>query len=53
MGGTNTLYLLIEGADADAIKNPEALMAMEAVQRHLQERYALVGKTQSLTDLRV
>ena len=50
MGGTNTLYLLIEGPDTDAIKNPAALRAMEAVQRHLQEKYQLVGKTQSLAD---
>ncbi|MGH7259290.1 MAG: efflux RND transporter permease subunit [Nitrospiraceae bacterium] len=50
MGGTNTLYLLIEGPEADAIKNPAALRAMEAVQHHLQEKYQLVGKTQSLAD---
>ncbi len=50
MGGTNTLYLLIEGPEADSIKNPAALRAMEAVQRHLQEKYQLVGKTQSLAD---
>jgi hypothetical protein len=50
MGGTNTLYLLIEGPEADAIKNPAALRAMEAVQQHLQEKYQLVGKTQSLAD---
>lgn len=50
MGGTNTLYLLIEGPEADSIKNPAALKAMEAVQRHLQEKYQLVGKTQSLAD---
>lgn len=50
MGGTNTLYLLIEGPEADSIKNPAALRAMEAVQNHLQEKYQLVGKTQSLAD---
>ena len=50
MGGTNTLYLLIEGPVADSIKNPTVLQAMEAVQGFLQERYELVGKTQSLAD---
>ena len=50
MGGTNTLYLLIEGPEADAIKNPAALRAMEAVQQRLLEKYQLVGKTQSLAD---
>lgn len=50
MGGTNTLYLLIEGPEVDSIKNPAALRAMEAVQRHLEQTYQLVGKTQSLAD---
>jgi predicted RND superfamily exporter protein len=50
MGGTNTLYLLIEGPEADSIKNPSVLHAMEAVQTYLQEHYDLVGKTQSLAD---
>jgi uncharacterized protein len=50
MGGTNTLYLLIEGPEADSIKNPTVLRAMEAVQTYLQEHYDLVGKTQSLVD---
>jgi predicted RND superfamily exporter protein len=50
MGGTNTLYLLIEGPEADSIKTPSVLRAMEAVQAHLQEHYDLVGKTQSLAD---
>ncbi len=50
MGGTNTLYLLIEGPEADSIKNPAALRAMEAVQQHLEQTYSLVGKTQSLAD---
>lgn len=50
MGGTNTLYLLIEGPEPDAIKDPAVLRAMEAVQRHLEQTYSLVGKTQSLAD---
>jgi hydrophobe/amphiphile efflux-3 (HAE3) family protein len=50
MGGTNTMYLLIEGPEPDSIKNPAALKAMESVQLHLQSNYALVGKSQSLAD---
>lgn len=50
MGGTNTLYLLIEGPEPDSMKDPRALTAMSSVQRHLESRYALVGKTQSLAD---
>src|SRR5207253_1126958 len=50
MGGSNTLYILVEGPDSDAIKNPAVLKAMEAVQTHLETHYALVGKTQSLVD---
>jgi uncharacterized protein len=50
MGGTNTLYLLIEGPDADSIKHPSVLRAMDTVQSYLQEHYDLVGKTQSLAD---
>lgn len=50
MGGTNTLYLLIEGPEADSIKTPSVLHAMEAVQAYLQEHYDSVGKTQSLAD---
>jgi predicted RND superfamily exporter protein len=50
MGGTNTLYLLVEGPGPDSIKDPAALRAMETIQRHLETTYALVGKTQSLAD---
>lgn len=50
MGGTNTMYLLIEGPELDSIKNPAALRAMESVQLRLQSKYALVGKSQSLAD---
>ncbi len=50
MGGTNTIYLLVQGPEPDSIKNPEALKALEATQRYLEDRYALVGKTQSLAD---
>ena len=50
MGGTNTLYLLVEGPDPDSIKNPSVLRAMEAVQAYLGSHYDVVGKTQSLAD---
>jgi predicted RND superfamily exporter protein len=50
MGGSNTLYLLVEGPAPDAIKNPAVLKAMEAVQRYLETRHELVGKTQSVVD---
>ncbi|WP_447978654.1 efflux RND transporter permease subunit [Candidatus Nitrospira bockiana] len=50
MGGTNTLYLLIEGPGPDTIKEPAVLAAMAGIQEDLETRYALVGKTQSLAD---
>jgi len=50
MGGTNTIYLLVQGGSADAIKEPAVLHALDATQRYLESRYDLVGKTQSLAD---
>lgn len=50
MGGTNTLYLLIEGPEPDSIKDPSVLRAMETVQTYMQAHYDVVGKTQSLAD---
>src|SRR4029078_10309607 len=49
LGGTNTLYVLIEGAEDDAIKEPAVLRAMAATQRFL-ERDPAIGKTISLAD---
>jgi hypothetical protein len=49
MAGTNSLSLLIEGPDADSIKDPVLLQAMEATQRYI-EQYDQVGKTISLVD---
>lgn len=49
LGGTNTLYFLVEGKDEDAIKDPQTLQAMDDVQRFL-ERQPYVGKTISMTD---
>ena len=49
LGGTNTLYLLIEGANEDAIKNPKTLQAMDDLQRFLEQQPD-VGKTVSMAD---
>jgi uncharacterized protein len=49
LGGTNSLYLMVEGADADAIKSPAVLQAIESTQR-FAERQRYVGKTVSLVD---
>jgi predicted RND superfamily exporter protein len=49
LGGTNTLYLLVEGPGEDTIKNPQVLGAMEATQRFLEQQ-PQVGKTLSLAD---
>jgi predicted RND superfamily exporter protein/outer membrane lipoprotein-sorting protein len=49
LGGTNTLYLLIEGKEDDAIKDPRVLGAMEAAQRFLESQ-PHVGKTLSIVD---
>ena len=47
LGGTNTLYLLIEGADEDAIKDPKILQAMESTQRFLESQ-PFIGKTRKI-----
>jgi hypothetical protein len=49
LGGTNTLFLLIEGREPDAIKDPRVLRAMEATQRFLEQQPG-IGKTISLAD---
>ncbi len=49
MAGTNSLFILVEGKEADAIKNPAVLRAMESTQR-LLEQNPKVGKTVSLVD---
>lgn len=48
-GGTNSMFVLVEGDRADAIKDPRVLRAMDATQRFL-EREPHVGKTLSLAD---
>ncbi len=49
LGGTNRLYVLIEGGEDGAIKDPRVLSAMDATQR-LLEAQPHVGKTLSLAD---
>lgn len=49
LGGTNTLYLLVEGREEEAVKDPRLLQGMEATQRFL-ERQPQVGKTLSIAD---
>jgi predicted RND superfamily exporter protein/outer membrane lipoprotein-sorting protein len=49
LGGTNSLYVLVQGAADDAIKNPKTLRAMDDLQRFL-EKQPYVGKTISLAD---
>jgi predicted RND superfamily exporter protein len=49
LAGSNTLYVLIEGQQDDAIKDPAILNAMLTTQRQL-EKDPLVGGTISLAD---
>jgi predicted RND superfamily exporter protein len=49
-GGTNTIYFLVQGAQADSLKDPAALQAMGALQDFLAAQ-PYVGKTQSIVDL--
>jgi predicted RND superfamily exporter protein/outer membrane lipoprotein-sorting protein len=49
LAGTNVLEMVIQGHQADAIKRPNVLRAMDATQRYL-ERDSAVGKTMSVVD---
>lgn len=49
LGGTNTVFLLIEGAQPDAMKDPAVLKAMVDMQAFLDAQPG-VGKTLSLAD---
>ena len=49
LGGTNTLNLLIEGKEVDAIKNPQVLKAIDETQR-FAESQPNVGKSLSIAD---
>ena len=50
LGGSSLLYLTASGEGEDALKDPEALRYLEALQRDL-EREPAVGKTTSIVDL--
>jgi uncharacterized protein len=49
LGGTNTMFLLIEGRGENALTDPRILRALEATQRFLEQQ-PHVGKTSSLAD---
>ncbi|XZG70410.1 outer membrane lipoprotein-sorting protein [Chitinibacteraceae bacterium HSL-7] len=49
LGGTNSLYIMVEGKHADAMKDPAVLRAIEATQR-FAEQQPYVGKTMSIVD---
>lgn len=48
-GGTNTFYILIQGKDDNALKNPVTLEAMDRLQKMLGQEEN-VGKTLSIAD---
>ncbi len=47
--GTSTFYILVEGSQVNALKQPEALAAIDKLQREL-EAVPGVGKTESYVD---
>lgn len=49
LGGTNAVYLLVEGREAGALQQPQVLQAMDSLQR-LLEQEPQVGKTISLAN---
>jgi hypothetical protein len=49
LGGTSLAYVVAEGPADDFIKTPEAMRAIEGLQRHL-ETLPAVGKTTSVVD---
>ncbi len=49
LGGTNPLYIMVEGTAADAMKAPEVLRAVQGLQRYA-ESLPNVGKTTSIVD---
>jgi hypothetical protein len=50
MGGTYISYLVIEGSETGAMKEPQVLAYLQALQEHLQ-LHPLVGKTTSVVDV--
>ena len=49
LGGTHSLYVMVEGEHADAIKSPEVLAGLDRLQR-FAEAQPYVGKTLSIVD---
>ncbi len=49
LGGTNSLYIMVEGVGPDSIKSPEVLRGIEQLQAFAQTQ-AHVGKTLSVVD---
>jgi hypothetical protein len=49
-GGTYMAYLVFEGSEEGAMKNPEVVKYIEVLQRHL-ESLPVVGKTSSVADI--
>jgi uncharacterized protein len=50
LGGTNSIYFLVESDQPDSMKDPRVLRAMEKLQVFLESQPG-VGKTQSLADV--
>jgi hypothetical protein len=49
-GGTHLYSVIITGLEDDSIKEPVILKSMEALQKHIQEKFSFIGKTMSLAD---
>ncbi len=50
LAGTYMNYLVIDGGEPDAIKNPELLSYIDKLQRHI-EKNEIVGATTGITDI--
>lgn len=50
IGGTYISYLVLEGTEAETIKNPEVMRYIEGLQNHLS-KLEVVGKTTSVADV--
>ncbi|WP_339936905.1 outer membrane lipoprotein-sorting protein [Undibacterium luofuense] len=49
LGGTNSLYIMVEGKSEDTLKDPAVLKAIESTQRYAESQ-EYVGKTLSIVD---
>jgi predicted RND superfamily exporter protein len=50
LAGTYMNYLVVDGGEPDALKNPELLKYIEGLQKHL-EKNRIVGSTAGITDI--